>query len=141
MKYIPGIVISLFVIVFGVYNYRIHLQPNYMVLILLYFLIIILTNVMLVQKNIRNIIVRSLKHRTRYEILFLVLSGLYAVLAGLTGFVFPKIEGFPGTGVLNYFVFFLSAFSLSCFNVYAYISGLRKKSGEISAVPADSGTG
>ncbi|GHV10101.1 hypothetical protein FACS189485_23080 [Spirochaetia bacterium] len=126
LKELPVIIYSLFIIIFGVYKYRNYLESNFMIMIVIFFVIMFLNNILIFTKVSQKIFDYLINHTRKFEIVFIVLMIFYLIIALIIN-VLIYLKTFENKISMEYFTFILLAFSISGYNCYIYTKELRKK--------------
>jgi len=128
MKSAPFLIVSLYLILITIFNYKEYINANYFILLFIYFLIIVITGLILSTKFFKVLIKQSITIGIKYEYFFLALSIIFTFLMIFLKCFFNKDLEYSKIILLSYSSYFLCAFAISNYNCFMYINSIRKKS-------------
>jgi hypothetical protein len=124
---LPVILYSLFIIIWGIYKYQYYAEPNFMVMIIIFFIIMFLNNILIVATRFKNILQYISEKTRKFEIIFIILMILYLLISIIINVLIYSRKYDENAIPMEYFTFILLACSISGYNCFIFIKGLRNK--------------
>jgi hypothetical protein len=121
---LPVILFSTAIVVFGILKFTIYKEPNFMVLIFIYFLLVFIMSMMLIAT--KGLICKILSVIHNFENFALILGVLY-LGALIVVMICLKKKMKNDVYMSDYIFFLLMSCIVSCYNVYLYIRKLKYK--------------
>lgn len=126
LKEAPFILMTTFLIGFTIHMFKRHINPNFFFLFFIYFLLIMLTGGILSLRKVKQFLVCYRDSKVKYEYFFLVMFVFYLITMLYLLFFSKKELGETRIKFSEYAIYFVASFSISSFNIFAYLHALRK---------------
>jgi len=124
MKELPILCVSIFVIIFGILNFK--TDNKSIILIIVYFIMLFINNMMLQNRYIKKLLQKYENSKRSYEYVPLIISILILVATFILKYIFPQTIGSEGPPT-NDFIFILLGFCVSYYILFMMLRTIREK--------------
>ena len=126
MKELPILCVSIFIVIFGILNFKTDNKSQYIILIIVYFVMVFINNMMLQSRNIKKLLQKYENSKKSYEYIPLIISILILVATFILKYIFPQTAGNEGPPT-NSFIFILLGFCVSYYILFMMLRTIREK--------------